>query len=124
MFSPAGIAAEVATFAGMIEAEIPTIGGLVGANPTLIANVTQGVQGLQASAAALGQADSAAAAGPLVDRIVADGNAVLMALSALPLPMSLSIPMRIGQMVLAIVPTVVAVLFPPTSATPAVQPAG
>ena len=43
MFSPAGIAAEIATFAGMIEAELPTLGGLAGANPTLIANVTQGV---------------------------------------------------------------------------------
>ena len=119
MFSPAGIAAEIATFAGMIEAELPTLGGLAGANPTLIANVTQGVQSLQQTAAVFGQADSAETAAPLVDRIVADGNAVLTALSALPLPLSLSIPMRIGQMVLAIVPTVTAVLFPPAPSAPA-----
>lgn len=120
MFSPASIAAIVSEFVGILEPEVGTIASMSGASADLVTEVTQGLDGLKTSAAALATADGTAAQGSLAQRIVTDGQAVLTALTALPLPPQLATPVRIAAMVFGFLPGIVAMLFPPTP--PAVVP--
>lgn len=118
MFSPATIAATVSEFVGILEPEVGAIANMAGAKQDLVTQVTAGLDGLKTSAAALASAESTTAAAPIAQRIVADGEAVLNALSALPLGGSVVMVVRIAQMVFAVLPGIVALLFPAKPAAP------
>lgn len=112
VFTPESVANTVAAIASELEAVIQTTVTQAGADPQLAAQIKEGVDGLRAAATALGQAESASAAQPILQRIGADINAVLSVLTMLPLPPPAATIIRIVQV---LAPTVLAagdVLWP------------
>ena len=123
MFSPSSIAATVSEFVPILEPEVGAIANLTGANQQLVDKITAGLEGLKTSAAALATADSAAEQGGIAQRIVVDGEAVLNALTALPLPPQLAAPVRIASMIFGFLPAIVGLIFPVKSVPVAAPPA-
>lgn len=123
MFSPATISATVSEFVGMIEPEVPAIANLAGVDQAIVSDVTQGLDALKNGAAALATADSAQTAAPIAQRIIADGEAVLNGLTALPLPPQVAMPVRIASMVFGFLPGIVAMIFPAVPAPASSPPA-
>jgi hypothetical protein len=119
MFSPSMIAATVSEFVSILEPEVPAIGNLAGVNQSILSDVTSGLDALKSGAAALATADSSEAAAPIAQRIIADGEAVLNGLTALPLPPQLAVPVRIASMVFGFLPGIVGMLFPAAPPAPA-----
>jgi hypothetical protein len=117
MFTPSAIAGTVAEFVSLIEPEVPAIASMAGVNPTVVAQVSAGLDGLKQSSAALAQADSAAAASPVAQRVIADGQALLAVLASLPLPPQAVWPVRIAGIVFGMLPGIVAMLFPSAAVT-------
>lgn len=110
MFSPASIASTVNEFVSILEPQVPAIASAVGASPALVSQVTTGIDALKQGASDLAAADGAAAALPIAQRVVADGEAVLSSLAALPLPASVASMVRIAQMIFGILPFIVSLL--------------
>lgn len=116
MFTPSAIAGTVAEFVSLIEPEVPAIAGIAGVNPAVVAQVSSGLDGLKQSATALATADSASAAAPVAQRVIADGQALLAVLASLPLPPQAVWPVRIAGIVFGMLPAIVTMLFPPSVA--------
>jgi len=114
MFTPESVANTVATIANELNSVVQTTATQAGANPELVNQIRQGIDGLRSAASALGQAESTSAAQPILQRIGADINAVLGALTLLPLPPQAAVIVRIVQV---LAPTIIAagsILFPAT----------
>lgn len=110
MFSPASIAGTVNEFVSILEPQVPAIASAAGANPTLVAQVTTGIDALKQGAASLAAADGTQSAAPIAQRVVVDGQAVLTALAGLPLPAGVASMVRIAQMIFGILPFIVSLL--------------
>lgn len=110
MFSPASIASTVNEFVSILEPQVPAIAAAVGANPALVTQVTTGIDALKSGAASLAAADGTQAATPIAQRVVTDGEAVLTALSGLPLPADIAAVVRVAQMIFGILPFIVSLL--------------
>lgn len=120
VFTPESIANTVSAIAQELDAVVSTTATQAGANPELVNEIKQGVDALRNAASALGQAESASAAQPLLQRIAADINAVLAAVAMLPLPPQATAIVRIVQV---LAPTVMAAgsILWPAKEMPAVQ---
>ena len=115
MFTPAGIASEIATFAGLIEPELPLIAGAVGVSNADITIVTVALDDLKQTAAAFAAADGPEMSAPLINRIEIDANTVMGKLTAMPLPPSLAMPVRIASMLLPVAITAAKLLTTPAT---------
>ena len=103
------MAFNVANLAGMLSGVLPALNPVVTeieaatrSSPQTIANVQSALTGVQQGLAALAQADSMTAAGPILQRIETDATAILTVASQTPLPGVAGMALRIAAMVVPV----------------------
>ena len=123
MFSASGVASMISTIAAELEAVVPAIAGVAGVAADEVTKIATAVEGVKAAASGLADAESHAAAQPIMSRIVADVNGVLTSLANLPLPPAAGMVMRIVQVLVPTVIGIATIVWPATPATdvPAVE---
>ena len=109
----------ISTIAAELEAVVPAIAGVAGVAADEVTKIATAVEGVKAAASGLADAESHAAAQPIMSRIVADVNGVLTSLANLPLPPAAGMVMRIVQVLVPTVIGIATIVWPATPATEA-----
>jgi hypothetical protein len=99
-----------------------TVEGLSRTDPATQQKVAVAMQGVQVGVQALAQSETAAQSQPIVDRIEADGMAVLQAAAGLPLPPPYNIVLMLASSLLPAVIQSVNLLLAHRVTVPAVAP--
>lgn len=118
----AQVVADVQTIASGLSGAIEKLppGIIPGGTPSVI---TAALADLQAVAASIGAADTAAAAQPLVQRVAVDVNVVVGALASLPLPAPVSTAFQAAMVLLPVIEAAVGMMVPAGATPGAMTPA-
>lgn len=116
MFTPARVAQTVESIANQLEAVVPQISvaaGVGGGAQATVTTITEVLNDVKRTAAALATAEEAGGAMPLVTRITNDLSQVLATMASLPLPPQAAMTMRIAQMLVPTIGAAAMLVWPP-----------
>lgn len=115
VFTPQAIANTVAAVANELGSVVQNVVSQAGVSAAIVQQIEEGITGLQDAASALGQAEQGSQAQPIMQRVIADANAVLQAMSMLPLPAPASVVVRIVQVLVPTIAAAASIVWPAKS---------
>lgn len=119
--SPSSTLAQVITDVGTIAAGLagvlPSLAKVTGISQETINNINVWIADLQKAGTAIVSATTVAAAQPIVQQVETDVNAIVAALSGLPLPSAIETVVLAASILLPVIETAVGLALPPSAPT-------